>query len=1060
MVSQAKEKEKTKAEETPKKTLDSVEAVSLTDHEKTNLSRDMILGWYRAKRYEKLKALLSSSSSEKNAMKEGVVTKTIQELEKLNKDLTMDERKKIAEKFSDEFFNADNSKEFEKVIAKLNKEAAEEQMFFVYMGTFGGIRGIHQLRKLKEKKEIAAAFKRKPGLEKKFDEAAETGDFAKVREVLTEEVPEMKNLKKEEVDLMLILYSESQGPFSEMLGKVPAIGQWLKQGLDWMKRTKEMINYGFFQKAAKKLDVDTVNLMNVAHITVFELEHRNEVMQKYKHLLVAIKDRTKDQKTQKKLERDLKYIDDVKKVYDSVQGAMNEPKTYGLIKAGLKKRLDKEKKLSEADKQKILAEFEGYSLESQGEKEGQKPKAKYMSLRVHTFLPLVVYGPKGERDNDSNIYWGAVLATRYKRIRKGLDFMSSQYSYSKANAWAGLHRAGAGIANEATRFWNVIAGTPNEPRYKTQLKGLKDLAGFEKEIKAIEGELGKYTFSNADELSTSNKDFLRDMKHHDEMLRKYYALSTQMSHWLTEQGRSLVNAEKELRRLGILDGKATGIKQISKETLEALGVTGKKTLNPTIINDAYFSKLEQLHSIRDAAQNRFANLSQNVCAKVITPFEENWMKRIRQEDLTKLVKDGQEDLKRFIKPSSRIAYYTKALALPGIAVGVPVFDAIRGKSKMRDVKWDVFDAAIGFVPVAGTLNDFKMWWTEKTTSGRKLSFKERWTAFSFGCLGALSDAAWVLGGLGGAMRVGIGGLRAAKVTAKVGRLSRIGDSVREAEKLSWSRQKFADVAQWLGRRKIAKVEKQEGRSYQALIEEERQIKLALDEARKAVKTPEIATEIAAKEAELLKVTGNLAPFLDAEAKFAIAGEKFAKRGLAFNTIWKGGAIAAGGVAAYALLGTNPGAKKTRDDAVKLAVYGAGKGYDAAAWTLDKAASTESGPPEFEDIVDQYVKDRKQEADFNGLLGEIEKTDATDKKEKIEEVCAENWFNPHVQSWAYQNKDKLDLKKIMELAKKKITKPMEMLQGKMAGSIPGGAAAMDIAKGDATHGKKAGEGISE
>src|SRR4030042_5001392 len=174
--------------------------------------------------------------------------------------------------------------------------------------------------------------------------------------------------------------------------------------------------------------------------------------------------------------------------------------------------------------------------------------------------------------------------------------------------------------------------------------------------------------------------------------------------------------------------------------------------------------------------------------------------------------------------------------------------------------------------------------------------------------------------------------------------------------------------------------------------------------------------------------------MKAEAKFAAAGESFSRSGLVLNTAWKYMVYGGAGVGAYVLLGTNPDAKKSRDNAVKAAVYGAGKGYDAAAWTLGKAGTIQYGPPEFEDIVEQYVKDRKKEADFNRVLTEIEKSDVPGKKEKIEELCAENWFNPHVQSWAYQNKDKLDLKKIMEMAKKKIGKPMEALQGHLAGKV--------------------------
>ena len=1038
MTTKEKEKQTPAPAPAPKKTLDTVAAENLTEQEKNNLSRHMILGWYRAQRYEKLKALLEASGSEKTLMKEKVVNKTTQEIEQLNKNLSLDERKKMAEKFSNEFFNLDDPKKYEQGIAKLNREASDEEMFFSYLGNYGSIKGAENLKKLKNKKEIAAIFKQKPELEKKFDEAAETGDYAKVRELLAAESPFLKGLDNENVDIALMLLTEPEGSYSELLEKIPGVGELIKKAVDLVKGGQEILNYREFKKAAGKIGVNMINLMNLSHVTLFELQHRDEVFQKYKHLLVSMKDRTKDEKALKKIERDLKYIDDVNKIHNSVKNAMSDSTTYDLIRQGLRKRLDKEKKLTEQDKDKILAEFEGYTIASQGEEGAKNPKAKFMSLKVYTFLPLIVYGAKGVRENDSNWYWINNLAQRGKRFKRGVDYFGNKFSYDKAVGHAGTGRI---FESEAREF-------------KKQIKGVKGLTNFEAKILAFESSFKNYNFSSGADLKSA--DFIADMKHHDTMLRQYYALSSEMSHWLTEEGRAVVAAEKELKALDLTKNPAN-ISKISDKTKTLLGITSVTTAAEVELKQ--MTKLKDVHYLREISQTKFAALSTEVCSKVIAPFEKNWLHNLKEADMMKAVKQGQEELRTLIKPSSKVAYYTKVLALPVIGIGIPLYDAARGKAKMRDVKWDIFDAGIGFVPVAGTINDFKIAFSGHTTSGRKITNRERVVAGAFGLMGAASDIAWAFGGLGAAMRGGIGAMRAGKAVAKAGQLGRRAGDVMEAEKVTGVQKAWSWLAKWKGERAIKNVEKTEGATagtYKTLVEEERAVREALE----AAKTAGNASEVAIQTKKLEDAGLKLAPYLGAESKMATAGERLTQHSLAINTVVKYGTYGAiGGLGVYALTGTNLLAQKSRDNAINAAVYGGGKVYDAGAYVLDKAATVQYGPPEFEDVVDQYVKERTEESNFNDLLMELEKSDHPDKKEKIEELCAGNWTNPNVQSWAYQNQDKLDLKTIMEKAKAKILSVGGAQAA--AGAVPADApSSLDVLKGDTSGGKKSVEGKAD
>ncbi len=119
--------------------------------------------------------------------------------------------------------------------------------------------------------------------------------------------------------------------------------------------------------------------------------------------------------------------------------------------------------------------------------------------------------------------------------------------------------------------------------------------------------------------------------------------------------------------------------------------------------------------------------------------------------------------------------------------------------------WNVIEMGGGFVPVVGTILDFKAAWSGRSLAGRKLGFKERLVSFGFGCVGFVADVFTFVGGVGLGLRYGIGFLKGGKRAVKAGKVMK---AMHEAGMARKSQSVLSKIGMWVGRKfnKAARLE--------------------------------------------------------------------------------------------------------------------------------------------------------------------------------------------------------------------------------------------------------------
>jgi hypothetical protein len=1113
------------------KTFDEVKAIPLTDKERAELSRKKILEWFRAKRYEKLKALRDeirgSTLEEEKKLKNKIIQQTETDLKELNKDLNIEQRKEIAEKFSEKLFNAAYQENFDDILGDITQETREERLFFTLLGTYGSLKWVKHLKSLKNQPILQKLFQKKPSLENEFDRLVEEGDYEKLSDFLFNASPEVKEwASKEQVQNMLILISDRGSGAAEQLGQIPGIGEWLKLGVEFLEKTKQLADIGFYKKVAEKLNVKLSNVVNTSSMTYIELHERDRIFQKYKYLLEELRETTESKSKRKKAERQLQYINDLHIIAENVKKVREE--NSELIRKGIKKYIDKDKDLTDNDKIKILTEL------------------NMDSLRVHSFLPVIVYGAEGVDERVSVLQWVGRSLSHYTKFKTAYKFASG-LTYGKLSSYeAAIARA------QINRLYSK-----NTIRFRQELRRYKDIDNLmNNKIKSFSEQID--TYSTATE-GRGTGALAEDMGRHDDLMRQYYALSNKMSELMTNKSQELINVGAKLDKE--MKGLKKGAKTISKSRFSAreLEVLGLKKAGKQIgiesIQRAYTDKLIGLRSLRDTAQTEFARLGNELDKKVISKFENTWAGQRNIEELRRSMLKETGEIKRFQMPGGRLRWMAKKAALPLISVSIPVIDAIRsGKNfNLKRLIYDSFDAISGFIPIIGTLVDFKQAFFGETTSGRKLSFRERILSGVFGVVGAISDVAWALGGLGAVMRGGIGALRAGRKlsgAARTGKnLFNTLDVVQDAKRITWAQKgarkiwsffgglsksatmhryaksaakadmldfyrfqnklkkagRLEDYKDYLkGGKKFGQLSEQSdlykamqkyrkltgetahgvdyydtlrksygyvddiptnflsGRStmtkfwnkvrksfigkegvtaesmknmkrvvgrYDDLVAQRTKLIQKLDSMPKSSGQYKIAAR------NLKNVDDKISSFLRAETELFGKAEKLARTNMYMTNAARYltyGGFAMGGI--WLLTGENPVSKKAMETAyetVKTPVEYTAKSAVKLAGLSTVYRYKEVKP--IEQLINDYKQDRLEEKDFTEKLAKLEDPNNKDpdKKRKIEELCAEYWNNcPHVQSWAYRHKDKLDIRRIIKVAKEQIVSGRQRLMRQM------------------------------
>jgi len=1095
-------KHKPSLKEVAPQTYEKAKAVELTQSEQERLSRATLLRWLEAKKYEKLKGLqeqlIELAISERDELREKIIKNTKKELA-TQKELTRAQKQERAEKFADALIGvADGIGNVKSVIERFGQEINEERMFHEYIGSVGGVLGVSNLKKIKSIPQVKKFLESEPGLSEEIDEAIDSGDYDNVRSVLLR-VPYFAKHADELDMLMNIAMEEPQ--------RLPGIMGMIEQGVNWVGGLPKKVLEGFksangllkrkvYKPVAKKLGVKYGTLRNLSGLTLSQLIDRNRIFQKYKHLLEERLKTTKNKKEIKKLEIQLEFIEDTGKITEGVNQA--KEKHGDLIGKAYLDRLQKLKKagkISEEDFVRISVELD------------------LDSVRVDSFFPLIRYEDVKDKDQDSNLYLISQLLTRRHRIREGLKFLGLDVSVRAAHGIAGTQRF---FSRNVREFRKTFKKFPNGESLTSIFDDLsKKVSNYEISSEKI----GK---------RSRTKAYLHDLKSHDEIMRMYYESSQHASRVLSAEAQRVVNAGKELDVL--LQGGKFKPSKIPKGVLDVLYGGGKipKSLSKGKLERAYTQRLIDVRIARDTAQQTFSSLSAKLRTGVMDKFENRWLKGADIADVKKTLLKETGEIKKFVSPGRRFGHRLKMFGLPAIALGIPVIDMARGKARYRDIKYDLLDTALGFVPIVGTINDFKQMWTGRTTSGRKLGTRDRIMSGVFSVIGAVSDVAWTLGGLGGVMRAGLGSLRSARRIARVGKLSkgikeikvaegvtiiqrmgmRIGgffngfsgakrmenfaesaakikvynylnvqkelrgvkgfekiSDIKSAEKFAASLQgtrhaeaagqylkmmshtrgidyykslsrsfgfadqmphfvgtkmKFNQALNYIrkgflkggGRAKKLKEMEETADVYQAY--KLKKVK-ALEDYNEAVKKGEGVEEALKnlRQVESKLVSGAKEYARVQEEVFATA-ERLSRTHLLVSKAAKYftyGGFAMGGY--FMLTGKAPsvaGIKKYGKPVV-------GAAWGAAKFVGRNATTIHGYQPPIDDIIDEAIKTKKDSTEFAKRIKAIEDTHDPKKKEKIYTVCARYWSSSAVRAWVYRHKDKLDIKKILEKAKK-------------------------------------------
>jgi hypothetical protein len=184
-------------------------------------------------------------------------------------------------------------------------------------------------------------------------------------------------------------------------------------------------------------------------------------------------------------------------------------------------------------------------------------------------------------------------------------------------------------------------------------------------------------------------------------------------------------------------------------------------------------------------------------------------------------------------------------------------------------------------------------------------------------------------------------------------------------------------------------------------------------------------------------------YLEIQNKVFAKSEQLAQRSIILTKVSKiAGRVGLAGAAVLLLTGVSPDAKKAVKDVASGVGSAAGGVYDVAKFTLGTAAGYRNPPNPIDELVEDYVEEKKKTLDFMDKVGKIDKSNDPRKQEQIENLCVEYWDNPQIRTWALTHKKELNIRSIMLKVKQKILQTGDRL-------MPGGKlrpANMELLKG--------------
>ncbi|MBU1446616.1 hypothetical protein KKD70_05140 [Patescibacteria group bacterium] len=730
------------------KTFDEIEATNLTENEQDKISRSLILRWYKSRQFPKLKGLqnilMTASFSEREEIREKIKTNTQVELIKNSKEIPKTEVDKRAQAFADDIVQVgDGLVSIDFVVSKHDQQQAEEDIFFKTLDEYGHKANtnkmIDNLFANKNMQELLGFIqKQNPETYADIQKARKKGDYEEIRKLIAQGDPSGQ-LSEDKVDS--IMTGIAMGGLGSKANLTSLKG--IMTALDSLRA----IGHTFaLKKTAEKSKLSFAFVLRFAGKSFSEFQQIDNRLQKNAYLLDL-----KTTKTIADTDR-LKFIQNVHALRTHLDSGLEAggEKLQSDFKMLLAKHLETQK-LDPRDKLYIL--------------ENTKPE----DLRM-----IQLYELLNAPDKDRNRWF----LKSFSRIPTMLRF--HKYVISESRDYA--------VMMQEYTVKRIVGKT--RAMFSGNAKNW-NMAGIAKEMDELE-KMSKNWDPSLDNFNKKGSIASSELYNHDMILKKYQDLVRRSTEIMTKEAKITVGFAKKIENVQRMQ-KGKFYTETLSTLRPALGDDLiKNILGVTEITDdvlkkngsdllaAYGKKAVDLKSMQDITRTRFSVLAETVDANVAKPFSEKF--QAKQEfvkgSAERRALSGQiDDVKDLVSPTGKIKYGLKKLALPGIILGAEGAALFSGKAKTREVAWDLGEAAAGFLPVAGTLLDFRAAVWGRSLSGRRLGWKERMLSAGFCAIGAVADTAMIVGGLGFGLRAGIGGMRTATRTLKVAKNM---DNIRDA----------------------------------------------------------------------------------------------------------------------------------------------------------------------------------------------------------------------------------------------------------------------------------------
>jgi len=736
----------------------------LTRTERDTISKKLILRWYMAKKFEKLKGLqtriIEASYAEREKLKEDIIKNTAKQLADHKKRILKKEKlpedvlaaiKTEAEQFAKDIINVAEGHADVALVARRHSIKKEEEYVFnsVLDGFVGKENQSKSMQKIAKNPVFRQVFmlirQKDPAAAKYIETAMKEGDYETVRKQMVKHSDGV--LSKERVNQLMAIAVLGQASNKEVTG-----WKTLDTVVNYINKYR-YVGYGHvMNKASKDMDIPFMLTVRLASYTLRDLKQMDDIMDRNKSLIL-----NKKNKTVKDHEK-LSFIASVKKIRKHIEGKIKDKKDLNAdFKVALRKHLDTKKDLSESDKREILM------------------ASKFEDLRLIQMFDLF-YG--GEQDRDK---WLTKSLSRIPTIIRAVKNTFGEQRFVKAS----MLRYHAKRMTDST-IWEFRANAKNWKMNDI----LRDINSMESNIKKnarfgtrtpyenLFKDVDKYDIK-PEEIAAKRRYMHKELFDMDRMVQKYHYMVQSATKIMSDHAKQVVEAGTAVQKVqqnvggpAFLTKHLDRLPHLSDDTLKTLGLDPMKrgSLKGADVLNAYTRKLVDAKTMESVTRARFSALGEMMEKGVAGPVSTAWSGKVEvakgaasREAIQKQLK-GIEDK---VTPG-RAKYNVKRFGLPAIIIGLQGYSLFTGKSKGREVLYDLGEAAAGFVPFLGTSLDIRGAWTGTTLSGKKLSPRERWMYAGFAAIGVVADAATVIGGLGLGLRAGLGGVRAGRRAVKAG----------------------------------------------------------------------------------------------------------------------------------------------------------------------------------------------------------------------------------------------------------------------------------------------------